>query len=144
MIDDITITATGFTSYLGSVSNIPIANTFYAYDAPDRKFLLFEYDKLIYLVHKFFDSLLNPIQAEEVGVRVDKRPKRYYPNDVGCQSLHFHGDTIIPDLYQGVLPFIPSLLSKKRRSSPLSTIINELPNSLVSIPSQWRILFLVL
>ena len=27
------------------------------------------------------DSLLNPIQAEEVGVRVDIRAKHYYPDD---------------------------------------------------------------
>ena len=54
-----------------------------------------------------YDSLLNPIQAEEVGVYVDTRPKRYDPNDVGCQSLRFPDGTIIPVLYEEVLAYIP-------------------------------------
>ena len=45
------------------------------------------------------DSLLNPIQAEEVGAHVDTQPRRYYPADVGCKSLHFHDGIIIPVLY---------------------------------------------
>ena len=53
------------------------------------------------------DSLMNPIQAEEVDVRVDTRPKCYYPHDIGCQSLTFLDGTIIPVLYEGVLPYVP-------------------------------------
>ena len=45
------------------------------------------------------DSLLNPIQAEEVGFSVDTRLKQYYPKYVGCQSLHYPDGTIIPVLY---------------------------------------------
>ena len=59
------------------------------------------------------DSLLNPIQAEEFGVHVNTRPKRYYPNEVGCPSLHLPGGTITPVLYEEVLPFIPICLTKK-------------------------------
>ena len=84
-IEDKNITDTGFNSYPGSVSNIPIENDVYAYDAPDGTVLFLECNNLIYLGQKISDSLLNPIQAEKVSVHVDTRPKRYYPNDVGCQ-----------------------------------------------------------
>ena len=53
------------------------------------------------------DSLLNPIQAEEVVICVDTLPKQYFPNNIVCQSLHFSSGTIIPVLYEGVLPYIP-------------------------------------
>ena len=52
-------------------------------------------------------SILNPIQAEEVDGRVDKKPKWYDPNDVGCQSLHFPDSASIPVLYEVMLPYIP-------------------------------------
>ena len=106
-IEGKTVTATGFTSSLGSVSNLPIANVVYAYDAKDGTVILLECNNSIYLGDKMSDSLMNPIQAEEVGVRVDTRPTRYYPDDIGCQSLQFPDGTIIPVLYQGVLPYIP-------------------------------------
>ena len=59
------------------------------------------------------DSLFNPIQVEEVCVCADTRPKQYYPNDIGCQSLHFPDDIIIPVLYEVVLPYIPILSPTK-------------------------------
>ena len=62
------------------------------------------------------DSLLNTIQAEEVGVCVDTQPKIYYTNGVGCQSLHFLDGTIIPVLYEGVLPYISIRCPKKKES----------------------------
>ena len=93
-----TVTATGFTSSLGSVKNLPIANVLYAYDATDGTVILLECNNSIYLGTKMSDSLMNPIQAEEVGVRVDARPKRYYPEDIGCQSLNFPDGTLIPVL----------------------------------------------
>ena len=52
------------------------------------------------------DSLLNPIQAEKVSVRVGTQTKWYYHNDVRCQSLHFPDGTIITVLYEGVIPYI--------------------------------------
>ena len=63
-------------------------------------------NNLIYFGQRMSNSLLNPIQAEEVRVRVDTQPKRYYPNDVGCQSVHFTDGKIITFLYEGVLPYI--------------------------------------
>ena len=73
------------TSYLGLVSNLPIANVVYAYDTSDGTVLYFEFNNSIYLGQKIQDSLLNNIQSKEVGVCVDKRPNIYYPNGVGCQ-----------------------------------------------------------
>ena len=106
-IENKTVTAAVFTPSLGLVSNISIENVVYTYDAPDRTVLLLECNNSIYIGQKISDSLLNPIQAEEVGIYVDTWPRRYYPNDVECQSLHLPNVTIINVLYEGVLPYIP-------------------------------------
>ena len=34
------------------------------------------------------DSLMNPIQAEELDVRVDTCPKRYYSHEIGMRKPH--------------------------------------------------------
>ena len=60
------------------------------------------------------DSLLNPIQSEEVGVRVDLRPKLYYPYVVGFQLLHFPDGKNIPVLYEGAVPYISFRYPKKK------------------------------
>ena len=105
-IEGKTVTATGFTSSLGSIKSLPIANVLYAYDAPDGTVIVLECNNSIYLGDKMNDSLLNPIQAEEVGVHVDIRPRRYYPEDIGCQSIQFPDGTVIAVEYDGVLPFV--------------------------------------
>ena len=102
-----TVTATGFTSTLGSVPDLLVANVLYAYDTAEGTVLLLECNNSIYLGDKMGDSLMNPIQAEEVNVRVDTRPNRYYPHEIGCQRLAFPDGTIIPVLYEGVLPYVP-------------------------------------
>ena len=112
-----TVTATGFTSSLGSVSNIPIKNVVYTYYATDGTVLPLECNKLINLGQKMSDSLLNPIQAEKVGILVDTRPKQYYPNDVGFKSLYFPDGINILVLYEGVLPYIPIIFPKKNKST---------------------------
>ena len=101
-----TVTATGFTSALGTMSNLPIANVVYAFDAPDSTVILLECNNSIYLGDKMDDSLVNPIQAEEAGVHIDLRPCRYYPPDIGCQQITFPDGTILPILFDGVLPYI--------------------------------------
>ena len=53
------------------------------------------------------DSLCKPIQSEEAGTRVDMRPRHYYEDSDGLQSIVFPDGTIIPILYDGVLPYIP-------------------------------------
>ena len=72
-----------------------------------------EFINSIYLGHKISGSLLNTIQAEELGFRVDTRPKTYYPNDVECQSLHFTDIKSIPVLHEGVLSYIPIIRPKQ-------------------------------
>ena len=62
------VTATGFTSHLGSVPNLPVANVLYAYDTTQGTVILLECNNGIYLGDKMSDSLMNPIQAEEVDV----------------------------------------------------------------------------
>ena len=53
------------------------------------------------------DSLINPVQAEEAGIHIDLRPIRYYPSDIGCQTISFPDGTILPILFDGVLPYLP-------------------------------------
>ena len=103
-----TVNATGFTSSLGTMTNLPIANVLYAYDTHHGETIIIENYNTIYLGNEMTDSLLNPIQAEENDVRVDTRPKRFYTSDNhNCQSIKFQDGTIIPLEYDGVLPFIP-------------------------------------
>ena len=51
------------------------------------------------------NSLVNPIQAEDSDVRVDTRPRRFYPNE-DCQNIVFPDGTKIPLEFDGVLPYI--------------------------------------
>ena len=53
------------------------------------------------------DLLLNHIQYEEVGVRVDTCTKRYYPDDTLEQLVSLQDGTTMPVLYDGVLPYLP-------------------------------------
>ena len=101
------VTATGFTSSLGSIPSLPIANVLYAYDASDGTVMILEANNSIYWGDKLEDSLLNPIQAEEQGVNVDVRPRRYYPNDPNIQCMILTDGTHLPIEYDDILPFIP-------------------------------------
>ena len=51
-------------------------------------------------------SLAKPIQSEDNDVKVDLRPKVYYPNNNNAQSINFPYGTSIPVEYDGVLPWI--------------------------------------
>lgn len=99
------VTAGGFSTSLGSIPDLPIANVLYAYDADDSKTYIIECNNSIYLGDRMDDSLMNPIQAEESDVRVDTRPKRYY-SDPHAQTITFPCGTMIPVEYDGALPFI--------------------------------------
>ena len=107
-IEGKTINASGFTSSLGTMKNLPIANVIYAYDTNEGETLLLENNHTIYLGNDMQDSLINPIQVEENNIHVDTRNKRFYPNEIDtCQTISFPDGTIIPVEYDGVLPFIP-------------------------------------
>ena len=59
------------------------------------------------------DLLLNPIQADEVGVQVDTRPKRYYPYDPSEQFVSFLDGTTMPVFYDGLIPNLPIIRTNK-------------------------------
>lgn len=101
------VTATGFCSHLGSISNLPLANVLYAYDLKDGTTVLLECNNAIYLGEQMEDSLANPIQAEENDVRIDLRPKFFYPNAPGAQTISFPNGISIDIEFEGVLPYIP-------------------------------------
>ena len=65
------VSAGGFLPSLGKLDNIPIANVLYACDLADGTVILIENCHAIYLGASMNDSLVNPIQAEDSGVRVD-------------------------------------------------------------------------
>ena len=107
-IEGKTVNACGFSQTLGLMKNLPIANVVYAYDSPDGRILLLENHNTIYLGDAMEDSLVNPIQSEENNVRVDLRPKRFYPTETDqCQCITFPDGTCIELQYDGVLPYIP-------------------------------------
>ena len=101
-----TVTATGFSTSLGSLKDLPIAHVLYAYDSHDGETIILEHNNTIYLGEDLQDSLANPIQSEENDVRIDIRPKVIY-KDESSQSVTFPDGTIIPIRYDGVLPYIP-------------------------------------
>ena len=104
-IDGRTVTAGGFSPSLGKLRDLPIANVLYAHDLHDGTTIVLENCHAIYLGDSMEDSLLNPIQAEDSGNRIDTRPKRFYPNENSQQILLSDG-TYIPIHFDGVLPYI--------------------------------------
>ena len=106
-IEGKSVTASGFTESLGSLKNLPIANVLYAMDHFDGTVIILECNNTIYLGEQMDDSLANPIQLEENNVRVDTRPRTYYPDDPNAQSILFEDGTRLHILYDGVLPYLP-------------------------------------
>ena len=102
-----TVTAMGFSSSLGKLDNLPYANVLYAYDHEDGSVLILEHNNTIYLGDAMQDSLANPIQSEEIGVRVDLRSRQYYGDDMKVQRIKFPSGIILSILYEGALPYIP-------------------------------------
>ena len=94
-------------SLLGLVQNLPIAHVLYAYDSPEGEVPLLECNNSIYLGEDMVDSLVNPIQCEENGVRIDIRPQAYYPNCPTAQSIQFENGMKLALHYNGVLPYLP-------------------------------------
>ena len=101
------ITLRGFTTALGSLDNLPIADVLYAYNEENGEIIILKAKKSIYLCDKMDELLIKPIQSEEVGVQVDTRPKRYYPDDPISQLVSFPDQTTIPVFYDGVLLYSP-------------------------------------
>ena len=89
------ITAAGFTPALGQMEDLSIANVIYAYDTDTEDTILLGCNNIIYKEKHMQDSLINPIQCEEIDVRVDIGPKLYYENE-SSQSITFPDGTVIP------------------------------------------------
>ena len=72
---------------LGSLENIPIEFVLYDYDAANGETIILEAKNSNELCDDMYDLLLNPIQDEEVHVRVDTHPKSYYTYDTLSQLV---------------------------------------------------------
>ena len=84
-----------------------MVSVLYAYDKPDGTTILRQHNNTIFLGDAMEDSLANPFQSEEIGIRSNLRPKAFYPDEEKIQSLTFADGTVIPIVYDGVLPFLP-------------------------------------
>ena len=125
------VTVTGFTSALGTLNNLPIANVLYACDLENGTTVILESNNSIYMGSEMDNSLLNPIQMEENDVKVDIRPSTYYPNVVDAQTVIFEDGTRIPILYDGVLPYIAA-----RRPTPEE--IDSCPRLALTSRDDWN------
>ena len=85
--------------------NLRIANVAYAYDTPMGETLILIFNQSIYRGEFMEDSLVNPIQCLQNDVRIDSRPRIFYPDDENSQTLQFEGQCINL-VYDGPLPFI--------------------------------------
>ena len=106
-IEGKTVTASDFSSDLGSLTNLSMANVAYAYDTPHGETLLLIVNNAIYLGDNMTDSLANPVQCMDNDVQIDIRPRFYYPTEPSAQTIHFPSDNItLPIEYEGPLPYI--------------------------------------
>ena len=101
------VSATGFSPSLGKLDNLRYVHVLYAYGHQDGTTLIIKHNNTIYLGEDMEDSLCKTIQSEEAGTRVDIRSRHYYEDSVDLQSMMFPDGTIIPILFDGVLPYIP-------------------------------------
>ena len=101
------VSATGFSPSLGKLDNLRYVHVLYAYGHQDGTTLIIKHNNTIYLGEDMEDSLCKTIQSEEAGTRVDIRSRYYYEDSDGLQSMMFPDGTIIPILFDGVLPYIP-------------------------------------
>ena len=101
------VTVMGFSSSLGKLENSAYAHLLYAYDHDDGSVLLIEHNNTIYLGDTMQDSLSNPMQSEEISIRIDLRPRHYYDENCQAQTITFPNGMVLPILYEGVMPYVP-------------------------------------
>ena len=85
-------------------TNLRIANIALAYDTPNGETIILIFNQSIYAGAQMEDSLLNPIQCLFNDVKVDARPKLFYPEEPSAQTIQMD-DTIIALEYNGPLPY---------------------------------------
>ena len=106
-VDGKSVTASGFANTLPALENIPIVNCSFAYDDERGQTILLQINNAIYLGDQMEHSLLCPNQCEHNGIRIDLRPKLYYPTSSTASTVFCGGQNLsIPVLHQGPLPYI--------------------------------------
>ena len=76
-IEGKTVTASGFSSSLPTIADLPIANVKFAYDSPMGSTYILSIYNAIYLGDKMENSLLCPNQCREAGVIINDCPHLY-------------------------------------------------------------------
>lgn len=106
--DDLKVSATGFAGKeTMCIDDLSIANVAYAYDTPQGDTLIFIVNNAIYLGALMDGSLLNPIQCMDHGIKIDIRPKLYYPEEKSAQTFEIPSlRRILPIQYNGSVPFL--------------------------------------
>ena len=85
--------------------NLRIANVAYAYNTPDGETLILIFNQSIYGGKLMEDELVNPIQCLQNDVKIDSRPRIFYPEEDNAQTIQFKGQCI-KIVYDGPLPHI--------------------------------------
>ena len=101
------MTDTGFYSYLVSFKELPISNVLYAYYTLDGTTIILDHNNAMYMGDMMEYPLANTLQRDDNGIQIDIHTNKYYPDDSGAQNVSLPDVTIIPILYDGVLPYIP-------------------------------------
>jgi hypothetical protein len=106
--DDITVSATGFAGKdTMCINDLSIANVAYAYDTPQGDTLIFVVNNAIYLGDLMDGSLLNPVQRMEHGIKIDIRPRLFYPDTPTAQTFEIPSlQRLFPIQYEGSVPFL--------------------------------------
>ena len=126
------VTATGFSSSLGTLDNLNIAHVVYAYDMDDGNTILLENNNAIYMGNAMNDSLVNPIQCKENNVQVHLRPTKYGKDETQpCQCIIFEDDLKLPIVYKDALPFLDV-----RRPTPKE--LDECERIQITSPDPWH------
>ena len=96
-----TVMDTRFYSYLVSRKYLTIANVLYEYDTLDRTTIILEHNNTIYMGDMMEYPLTNTLQSEDNGIHIEIGA---YPDDSGAQNVTLPYDTIIPIIYDHVIP----------------------------------------
>ena len=65
-----------------------------------------EHNNTIYMGDMMENSLANPLQSDNNGIQINIRSNKYYGDSSGAHTITLPYGTIIPILYDGVLPYI--------------------------------------
>ena len=101
------VSASGFSSSMPVMENLPIANVLYAYDTQEGETLILRVNNTIYLGEYMEDSLLSPNQCRDNGILIDMRPKVYCSEDSAETMECPEAGVCLLIRHHGLVPFIP-------------------------------------